>query len=237
MSNATTTPPAAETLPLLAHDQGPLEHTWRRRTRDAGEAHVAVILPDVEPISAIASDPLLLYTERQLQDLGADVLRLRFALDARRLEDPETEDRLLADARGALEVALAQGRYTRITLVGSGMGTRLLARLLADAPASLGPKDGRDAKDVRTLWFAPPWKDTTVYDRMLLWKRPALHVIGMLDPQYSAQLQAYLAEKTKAHVLALPRVGRTLDVPGDVDASIAALKATLYATKRFMTLL
>ena len=236
--SSTAVPPAIERLPILAHDSTPLVNTWRRRTRDGHEPHVAIVMPDLEALSPIATDPLLLYTERMLLDLGADVLRLRFPLDPTNVEHPETEDRMLVDARAALDAAVAQAKYTRITIVAQGMGTRALARLLVESPDALGHKDARDrtAKDVRTIWFSPPWKDTTVYDRMLLWKRPALHVIGMLDAHFSKQLQAYLAEKTKAHILAVPRVGQTLDVPGDVDASIASLKATLYATKRFLTL-
>jgi dienelactone hydrolase len=63
---------------------------------------------------------------------------------------------------------------------------------------------------------------------------PSLLIIGDADPHYDPTALETLNATTKPEVLVIPGADHSLDIPGNLTASIAALHQAMQAVERFL---
>jgi predicted alpha/beta-hydrolase family hydrolase len=205
------------------HDE-PVPHTFLRS--DGPTEHLALILPGV---AYTCDHPLLYYPSRLLMDRGADVLRVEYSYSERpefkALPDAEQMRWLLADVTAVVRAGLAQRAYQRATLVGKSMGTLAMGHLL-----------GGDTlpRDTDAVWLTPLLKSDRVRDQIKASGRRSLFVIGTADPYYDAANLAGVQAATGGEAVVVDGADHSMEIAGDVLASLDAIRRIMVALKRFL---
>ena len=192
--------------------------------RDGETTRLAVIFPGV---GYTAQGPLLWYTRLVLQQWGADVLAVEYEY-GRRPEfatcGVEQSVWLASDVGAACGVASRQRRYKQVALAGKSLGTLALGNLIADSMMTMAT----------AIWLTPLIKRPELREQILAWHGRSLFVIGTADPQYDATLWNDLIQKTGGQSLVVEGADHGMDVPGDVERSLAALNRVLQAERMFL---
>lgn len=161
----------------------------------------------VLPGRAYSADmPLLYYLRALLGQRGWEVLDVSWGTTP-----PTTDDAVLAVA----DEALADVRAPRVLLVGKSLGTRAIP-LAAD-------------RSLPGIWLTPLVTEPSVRSALSRLRAPALLVGGTADPSWDPAVRGLGHE-----VLEIDGGTHTLDVPGDVEASVAALSRVVSAAARFL---
>lgn len=212
-------------LAINGHDDQPLANTFIQL--QAGASHLAVILPGER---YTVERPLLYYTTRLLLDTGADVLHVNYDYLNRpnygTLSEIAREAMLFADADAALNSGLAEGTYTRLTLVGKSLGTRSMSHLLTQA-------DNLPA--TQAIWLTPLLTSDHVFARLLNIRQHSLHVIGTGDRFYQARRWQELRALPQTDMLLVQDADHSLNLPGDIPASLDILKRVMRGVQHFLS--
>lgn len=189
-------------------------------------AHVAIFLPGV---GYTCDMPLFYYAEILLLELGADVLRVEYAYsrrpDYRNLTEAERVRWLLTDATAAYCTAINQRDYRRVTLIGKSLGTIAMAHLV-QTEASLD--------EATTVWLTPLIREEGVREPMRRHRGPSMIAIGSADPHYEPTILDDLKTATDCTLVTIPGANHSLDIPGDVSASVGAVGAVIVQLKAFL---
>ena len=191
--------------------------------QQGGTGHLAVVLPG---LAYTCRSPALYYPTLLLLDgFGADVLWVEYDYFWRpgfsELPEREQDRSLFADAEAALRCALSRGTYERLTLMGKSLGTRAMARLLADDTA---PPPGR----VEAVWMTPLLSEDSVRERMRERGVRSLAIVGTADPQYAPEALVGVE-----HV-AIEGADHGLEIRGDAWGSLKALERVLRDIEAFV---
>lgn len=215
--------PTAQRLPITGYGGESVPNEFLRQ--EGGADHLAVLLPGF----AYGCDmPLFYYAENLLLDAGADVLRVEYAYHRRPgfRELPEAEQLawLLADASAACRAGLIQRPYQAVTLVGKSLGTLAMGHLLTNE-AWPG--------HVRAVWLTPLLRDDRLREQMHRFGGASLVAIGTDDTHHDP---ASLAGLTAAgwEAVVVEGADHSLDIPGDVVASVRAVERVVAAVGSFL---
>jgi len=194
--------------------------------RQAGGAPtLAVIFPG---LNYTADMPLLYYPAALLRQRGADVLQVRADYtggDYAALPPVERFAWLAEDARAAAQAGWAQGSYSRLVLVGKSIGTLALASLAADLPGS----------QAATVWLTPLLKQPRLAEAVTRLPSPAFFTCGSADDTYQAVVFRQLSASAAGHTTVLiEAANHSLEIPGDFNASLAALARVMQALAGFL---
>lgn len=213
-----------EELNIIGFRGGQVPNTLVRQGERA--AQLAILYPG---FGYSCDMPLFYYIGNRLLAGGSDVLRVEYAYNRqpefRELPVPEQHDWQRADASGALDAVLQQDDYRQITIVGKSIGTRSMGHVLNSDPR-LG--------DATALWLTPLFKDDNVRRQILQTSARSLIVIGMNDPHYDAETLEEIALKDGNVVISIPNADHSLDIAGDVKASIGTLKQVISGVDSFL---
>lgn len=169
----------------------------------------------------------LYYGARILLEKGADVLRAEYAYyesEYVRLSDQEQYDWLTADASAVGQAALAQGTYTRITLLGKSLGTLAMAHLLDD------PR----FESATCVWYTPILTDEELVRRIEQVKPRSLFIVGTADGYYKPDILMRLIEATRGHLTMVDGANHGLELPGDIPGSLNALQQIVKDLQDFL---
>ena len=173
--------------------------------------------------------PIFYYLEQAALEAGSTVLRV--LTDYSRspgfaAADDATQARWLTHDLTATIDAVRSGRvFDSVTLIGKSMGTIAMAGL---DPVTIA---GQTAP--RLVWLTPLLRDPAVLAAIKVASRPGLIVIGTGDGHYDAALLDGLA--TRPHLSRSLHHGadHSLDLPGDIDGSIATLRDVIADVRSF----
>ena len=194
---------------------------------DESSEHLGIIFPGV---GYSAQMPALYYPTEVLLALGADVLRLDHHYQRSDFQALPNEDKtrwLEADALAVLKAALAIKVYKRLTFVGKSIGTVALARILAEL-------DSLD--NVTFIWLTPLLKRAGLKETIARHPHKALFIIGSDDQHYDAALLEQIRASTDGQVLLIKGAGHSLEIKGDVGASVRVQQRIVGAVERFIRL-
>lgn len=202
-----------------------MRNSFFRQEGDAG--HLAVVFPG---IGYRCFGPLLYYPSRLLMSRGADVLWVEYEYDRdqeyERMQPAQQRKRLFADASAALDAALGERSYRRLTLVGKSLGTLALGHLLA-TPSSPLPTD------TRAVWLTPLLTNAEARDMMGRVTVPSLYITGSADALYDREFARKLGQGPGAKVIVVDGADHSLDV-ADAGRSVEILKDVLTAIEGFV---
>ena len=173
--------------------------------------------------------PLLHYAASLLEQLGADVLRVNYAYNKiagfRELSDEEQYRWLFSDADAAYYAAKTQRTYRRVTLVGKSLGTHALAHLLSEES---------ELHDASAVWLTPLLNDADFRKRLARCPQRSLFVIGTADLTYNMEQLEALKRTSNYEVEEIENADHSLEIPGDVNASLKALQRVLTRIQTFL---
>jgi hypothetical protein len=174
--------------------------------------------------------PLLYYPSRLFTQMGADVLWVetnysRFpefdALDAQ-----GQLDWIAADASAALHAAWSQRDYSEILFAGKSLGSLSLAHLALNEPELTRIQAG-------FIWLTPLTRNPYVQSAVAQARPRSIFILGDADPLYTPAGLARLQNATQGQVLLVPGADHSLEIPGDLSASLHAIQQTLDALQFF----
>ena len=174
-------------------------------------SHVALVFPGRRYGLEM---PVLRYPAHALAQLGAEVQAFEYPEFLVRADAPDDEQ-VREVTRAATEfVAQRVAGAARVTLLAKSLGTRIIARLPPDLVRA----------QVDAVWLTPIFVDAeTVRGAMTKtsWRSP--YVYGDADPSCNEAALRDIAGATGGGVLSITGGDHSLDVDGDVRASLDAL--------------
>lgn len=215
-------------LSVTGYGGDAVPNTFLRQRQET--EHLGILLPGL----AYGCDrPLLYYSGRLLDELGADVLRLEAAYalaapPASGMVSPELVRRVQTDATAVCRTALAKRTYRRLTLVGKSLGTLAMAALLGLS----GLPETREA-----VWLTPvlgALLEGHQLAPLAASRARSLVAIGTGDPFYDEARLAQWRTATGAEEVVVVGADHALEIPGDVVASVQELERLMQATRAFL---
>jgi hypothetical protein len=174
--------------------------------------------------------PLFYYLESLLGNAGHDVLRVDAQFgklpELRELSFDERVAWISEDVDAVIQAGIAHRPYREVVIVAKSITTVAIANLLSTVLPS-GPR-------LRIVWLTPLIAIPEQCERIAAIATPGLIVIGDRDPVYdAANMDRLLANK---HLQACVIAGgdHSLDIAGDIPASIAALNQAIAAIGAFI---
>lgn len=210
------------TLNLYGYQGQPVPHAFFRQTQSNG--HLALILPG---LGYNAHMPVLYYPTLLMLNRGADVLRVDYnymTAEFQQLTRQEQAEQIQADVVAAYTAAVAQRSYTHLTLIGKSIGTLALGHLLSSIPNL----------SARCVWLTPLLRNEQLRQQIASSRQPGLFVIGSADPHYDIQLLTELEKATGGSSLIIDKADHSLEITGNVIASIKAQERIIEALENFL---
>lgn len=169
--------------------------------------------------------PLMFYAHELAIQRKWDILEVNYDYNGLPKDTSREEllQRLTDDVRAAYDVAVTVGKYTKTMLVGKSLGTIAMATLL---------QSGID-QDVTTVWLTPLVRRPEIREAVNQTAGKAFVAIGTHDPQYDAAFLKHL-QGAGATVEVIDGADHGMDIAGDMDASIGALRQIIASLDGFL---
>jgi hypothetical protein len=213
-----------ETLDISGYGESPLPHTFFRQEIEAN--HLAILLPGV---GYTVRMPLLYYPTLELLAIGADVLRVETVYVKQpvfdRLSPPEKARWVFTDAARAYNAALVQRPYRQITLVGKSLGTLAMGYLFSTET---------ELAEAQAIWLTPLLGNDLLRSQIQQAKPRSLFAVGTADPHYNATYLAEMGAATAGDTVAIDGGNHSLEIEGDVMASLRAIERVMRAIQTFL---
>lgn len=212
-------------LNITGHQKRPIKNTFIEQ--DNKSKGIAILFPGV---GYTATMPLLYYSERLLNWLGFDVLRIEdspYRNDSAFAELNEEAKALwlFNDATQIGRAALSIHKYEKIVLVGKSIGTLSMGHLIASHS---------EFKQAVCVCLTPLIKNFELVQQIQVSSNPSLFVIGTHDAHYDADLLSSLAKDQAAVVI--ENAGHSLNIEANLNLSLEALQETMLAVEGFLNL-
>ncbi len=209
------------TLPLKNSEGRPLMHKFYRQE---GDAHGLLV---TFPGGNYGMDgPLLYYPCELLQAAGWDTLALTysFQLEMKSIS-PDLIPGLMQECRAAIGTALAEKEYPRIGMVGKSLGAAVVA-FLCQAESSLA--------DTRAAYLTPPM-GMPMFDPIFSQTEQAAYLaVGSEDRFYDRQTLEAMRAARPFKMTMIQGADHSMNVPGDLEASLEAVKRVVGEIVEFM---
>jgi hypothetical protein len=213
--------PAVEmtSIPIRGYAGQPVPN---RLFRPARARSLALILPGLRYSCDM---PLLFYPARLMIQRGAAVLQVHsdYTQAAFQSASKAEQARWLAeDAQAALKAGLAAGNFHNAVLIGKSIGTLALASLVAGGV------------EAPSIWLTPLLHQPHLVEAALRQKGPALFIGSNSDPTFDpAQLQR-IQVADKGEGLIVSGADHSLEIPGDIFASLEIMRQILERIQAFL---
>jgi hypothetical protein len=210
-------------LSIIGYNNHPLSNTYFRHSEPSNR--LALFFPGRGYTCAM---PLLYYPTRLLVEKGADALWVEYnytrtpGFDA--LSSHEQLQWISGDSSAAVMMALSEGHYSEVILVGKSLGSLALSHLILNEPA---------LRDAAVVWLTPLLRNTFVQKSIAQAKPRSLFILGSADPLYDAQGLDEARRATNGAVLLVPQANHSLEIPGDLPATLQAMGQALDAIAKF----
>jgi hypothetical protein len=214
---------AIETLDIGGWRGEAVPNTFYRQETKAQS--LGIILPGV---GYTAHMPLLYYARLVMQGKGMDVLAVEYSYtrraDFQAASEEERARWFITDVTSAVNTALAQGAYEKVTLVGKSLGTLGMGHLVS--------ADER-LRGASAVWLTPLLKYQHLFAQISRWAGRSLFVIGSADPHYDPHLLAEVQSATGGEAIVVDGADHSLEIPGDALASLNALHLVVKELSSF----
>jgi len=196
-------------LPLRTADGRPLVHKFYRHPESA--AGLLVTFPGNH---YGVDGPLLYYPAKLLGAEGWDTLAVSYGFQTAMREPLEEGlESLVLECEAAIRGAMQSRQYPRIGLIGKSLGAGIVAYLCANRSELAAARAAYLTPALGTPFFDPFFVKTS---------QPAYLALGTQDRFYSAEVLERLRGQRPFELALIEGADHSLDVPGDLSASIEA---------------
>ncbi|HEY45558.1 MAG TPA: hypothetical protein G4O14_02105 [Anaerolineae bacterium] len=209
-------------LPLKTSDGYPLVHKFYRQE---GESHGLLVTFPGERYGV--DGPLLYYLSELMWARGWDTLAITYGFQL--TMEPFSADvipGLLQECRSAVEEVLTQRAYPRLGLAGKSLGAGVVAYLCQSAPS---------LAESRAVFFTPAL-GTPLFDPILVeMAHPSYIAIGTQDRFYDPEILDSLRASRPFELTVIEGADHSMDVFGDLEASVNAVKKIVAEVIDFLS--
>ena len=210
-------------LSITGYDGEPLKNTFLKP--DLPQQGLAVLFPGQGYTCAM---PLLYYPTRLLIASGVSVLWVEYNYTQKdaypSLSNQERLRWISHDASAAVQAARSHAPHTRCVLIGKSLGSFALAHLALNEPG---------LKTSAFVWLTPLLRNPFVQQAFTEAAPRSLLILGDADPHYDAEQLERARHASGAQVLLIPRANHSLEIPGDIPATLQAMQMALDAVSAF----
>ncbi len=184
--------------------------------------HLAFLLPGrgYGPLG-----PALRLPRLAVEDAGAEVLEVHYPFVPAG-DDPEEWAGLYRSVAEQVSTALSETSPSEVTFIAKSLGTVVLASL---------PDERLLLPLVRAIWITPIFGLESVRIGAIAKSWPSLLVAGEADELHQPEQHDSIAEALGAESLVLPRADHSLEVPGDVMATLDGLRTLTERVLAFVS--
>jgi hypothetical protein len=198
-------------LALQTADDRPLMHKFYRH-----ECEPASLLVTFPGDNYGVDGPLLYYPGEVLRESGWDTLAITYGYKTAMEEmSLEVIPGLIDECTKAVHFVLAERDYSRIGLVGKSLGANVVAHLCQVEPA---------LKDARAAFLTPPLGNPLFDSSFTKLEQRAYMAMGTRDRFYNTERLEALKEARQFTLTLIEGADHSMDVPGDLDASLEAVR-------------
>jgi predicted alpha/beta hydrolase len=176
--------------------------------------------------------PIFYYTENLMIDAGVDVLRLNTRYNENQAFREATDDERFQwaseDLTAVVRAGLERREYDELLLVGKSLGTAAITGLLLEGSLN--------QIATRVAWLTPLLAIDDFRARFARIDVPSLVVIGTSDSHFDEANFNELLSQPNLTGRVIPGGDHSLDIPGNTQASIAALETAIQAIASFLSL-
>ncbi len=158
--------------------------------------------------------PVLWCCAQALRQRGAEVRAIDYPSERPRALDSDEARSFFRAVSDQIVQEISEVSPERVTLVAKSLGTVVLAHLREDLIR---------CDEVRAIWLTPIFGRAEVRDGAAAKPWASLYASGAADPLHDADGLAAVVAATGGVSLVLDRADHALEVPGDVEASVAIL--------------
>lgn len=209
-------------LPVSGYNSTAVPNRFFQQTGAARD--LAVVLPG---LNYTCDMPLLYYPARLLVEHGADVLQVHANYTLPAFQSRERVEQVAwlgQDAQGAVEAGMKQRFYERLILIGKSIGTLSLAYLVTQGGYATAT----------TIWLTPLLRQPWLAQAAAQCRGPALFVAGTGDPTYDPAAMEKIQQATGARTFILERANHSLEIPGELQRSVAWMSEYIQEIERFL---
>ena len=208
-------------LPLKTIEGRPLLHKFYRQEGDAKGLLVTF------PGGNYGMDgPLLYYPSELLGAAGWDTLALTYGFQlSMEPFSPKAISDLLEECRVAVGVITEEREYPRLSLIGKSLGAAVVAFLCQTEPYLAGARAAYLTPPLGMPFFDPIVSQTA---------QPAYLAIGTQDRFYDPQVLESLLAKRSFELTVIEGADHSMDVTGDLEASLEAVKRIVGEVLEFL---
>jgi hypothetical protein len=213
----------ATSLSIPGHDGKMVPNHFLGQDGDA--AHLAIFFPG---LGYTCDMPAFYYVQNMLEN-STELLRVEYAYGSttsfKSIADIEQFERLFDDATAAWNAVRNKRPYQTVTFIGKSLGTLAVGQILAT---------DRSIPEMRVIWLTPLLRSERLLRQMQAFRGRSLIVIGTEDHHYDPELLASLRETSGTELLVIDGADHGLDIPGDVNGSVEAIRTIVAAIGRFL---
>lgn len=208
-------------LPLKSAGGRPLVHKYARHRDDP--AGLALFFPGQY---YGVDGPLLYYLNDWLSRCGWDTFALTYGFQTTmEAVSAAVMAATLDECQEAVRAVFRERDYGRVALVGKSIGTGVVAHLCCGEPSMAKASAVHLTPTLEAPLFDPLFAET---------KQPAFLAMGTADPFYSAAALDRLRQQRSFSLCLIEGADHSLMIPGDLDASLAALRRVTKEAATFI---
>ncbi|HXY43329.1 MAG TPA: hypothetical protein VEH29_04015 [Acidimicrobiales bacterium] len=183
--------------------------------------HLTIVLPGR---GYGAEGPALRFPRLALEELGAGTVIVEYPAERELMNGRESLAVLHRSVSTQVETFVAEAQPAAVTFLAKSLGTIGLATL--DDPRNL-------AGNVDAIWITPIFGQEPVWSGAIRQGLRSLLVAGEADPLHEPERYEQVRRALGADSLLLRGADHSLEVPGDVLATIDGLRSLVLAVRAF----
>lgn len=188
---------------------------------------ICIMLPG---IGYSTQQPLFHYATNLFADNDVDILHINYNFIKSKhfvkLNKTEQKKWMYEDVCAVVSEVLKDTEYERCLLLSKSIGT---------IPMAMEWTKRNFIKHPVGIWLTPLVKEDLVFDTLLKTSIPSLCVIGDQDQHYMKERISLLETNKLISTLVIPNANHSLEVNGDIAATIEAMKVIINRMQDFIS--
>jgi hypothetical protein len=209
---------------VIRNEYSTIPYLWIRGKKP--NKRICIMLPG---LGYTTKQPLFHYATNLLTDNGVDIIHINYHFVKNKqfamLSKIEQEQWMYEDVQAVVNEVLKTTNYEQCFLLSKSIGT---------IPMAIEWKQRNFIHNPVGIWLTPLLKEDQVFDTLLKTDIPSICVIGDQDQHYLEERILLLENNSLISMLVIPNANHSLEVNGDILATIEAMKLIMKRINEFI---
>jgi Icc-related predicted phosphoesterase len=210
---------------VIRNEYSTIPYLWIRSKKP--NKSICIMLPG---IGYSTQQPLFHYATNLFAENDVDILHINYnfikSKQFVKLNKTEQEQWMYEDVRIVVSEVLKDTNYEKCYLLSKSIGTIPMAMEWEKENFIIQPIG---------IWLTPLLKENLVFDTLLKTNIPSFCVIGDQDQHYVQERMSLLEKNNDISTLVIPNANHSLEVNGDIAATIEAMRVIITRMQDFIT--